>query len=669
MNQMNLFDMIPEETKERTKHLQVVKAEFVEARNLKWQDLFEGFDEIYGITFSAGINFMQGVLEKFNYAEIIFGCEDIVDDNVAAIMAVEAKMLELITKNKSANLMADMMKKEKLKLFVSRDLKSHEKIFILKANDRRVRVITGSSNMSASAFCGYQRENVTYFDDLEAFDWYYERFLDFREICSDNVNQKIVERMMEGEDKLLRDNPEEIPIFQTIKSKKIVVIEKQEDEGVYEIVADVKNLRDELKPMLPKPQKNGNTVLTAEEIHTFKRKYSEYKKNKDIRDKKLPKLHLDYDAGTMNFNGKICNLYPEKDKIKSDINCLKNYLSSLNIFYGDVLQSQKNYFGFMNWYFASIFMPYLRYAAAMNNYDVTPFPVVGIIYGDSNGGKSTFVRLLSKMMCEIKVPLNSSSDFTAGNIERLKRGCEGLPINIDDLSKLQYSSHFEKVIKDDEWGIREHFINYPSIAITTNKVPSLTADISKRAIACHINTKIDKEIGVKNSKMVNESMSKATNSLFCEYVRRMLEVVKDMVDMMRDSDGEYFPDIFEASSTVLVSIFNEYGENEASEYVRVLKYKDYFGSKAVGRNAIQKILVAWQNEPDQFLIDKKKNKLTYSYPDGGRTYELKYIFEELPPILDAQLVSKSIIMKLDKAEEFFEIEFRKKGWFRWDLKL
>ena len=66
---------------------------------------------------------MQGLLKKFEYAEVIFGCEDIVDNNVAAIMAVEGKMVELITKNKSANLMARLMKEDKLKLYVSRDCK------------------------------------------------------------------------------------------------------------------------------------------------------------------------------------------------------------------------------------------------------------------------------------------------------------------------------------------------------------------------------------------------------------------------------------------------------------------------------------------------------------------------------------------------------------------
>ncbi|MDD3142105.1 MAG: hypothetical protein PHX08_24515, partial [Lachnospiraceae bacterium] len=85
MNQMNLFDIMPEDSGlQQTKQLQVVKAQFIEASSFTWQELFEGYDELYAITFSSGIHFMQGLLDKFEYAEVIFGCEDIVDNNVAA---------------------------------------------------------------------------------------------------------------------------------------------------------------------------------------------------------------------------------------------------------------------------------------------------------------------------------------------------------------------------------------------------------------------------------------------------------------------------------------------------------------------------------------------------------------------------------------------------------
>lgn len=261
MDQMNLFDVMPTASATQSiKQLHVVKASFLEAQNVTWQELFEGYDELYAITFSSGIQFMSTLLQQFDYAEVIFGYEDIIDEDIAAIMAVEAKIVELITKNKDAIRMANLMKEEKLKLYVSRDLKSHEKVFVLKAKDGRVRVITGSANMSASAFCGYQRENITYFEEQEAFEWYFERFRDFKEKCADNVNHQVVERIIAGENELLRDNPEEIPIIQTVKSKKIVVIEKSEEETDYRVVADIRGFQDELKPMLPKPQKNGMTI-------------------------------------------------------------------------------------------------------------------------------------------------------------------------------------------------------------------------------------------------------------------------------------------------------------------------------------------------------------------------------------------------------------------------
>ena len=131
-----------------------------------------------------------------------------------------------------------------------------------------------------------------------------------------------------------------------------------------------------------------------------------------------------------------------------------------------------------------------------------------------------------------------------------------------------------------------------------------------------------------------------------------------MVNNMKIGDDEYFPDIFEVSSSVIVKIISEV-LGEIPSYVSVLSYTDYFGDRTVGRNAINKIINAWQNEPHQFVRDRKKNKLIYTYPENGRIYELKYIHEELPPTLNAQLLSRSITMDLVEAEKFFGITFKK----------
>ena len=661
MDQISLFSYSEEReiVTESADRLTVVKAVFLESCKADYEELFQGFNELYAITFSSGIDFTSRIIDMFDYAELVFGCENVMEDDISAIMATQTKILEKVVKSKAAKHMSEKIDIGELKLYVSRDMKSHEKIFLLKANDGRTRVVTGSANLSYSAFGGIQRENIIVFDDVAAYEHYKERFDDFRELCADYVSEKVFARMSEEED-FIEKNIEEIPILQTVKKKNILVIEEQDENNECDIIADIKGLEAEIKPMLPKATKDrGKILLDGSFIKGFKRKYNEHKEIKAVKEKQLPKLHIDYDSKELSFNGKKMDLNPAKERIQLDINCFKKFMEGLNEFHGEVEQSKKDYFAFMNWYFASLFMPYLRYIAVKNNYGVIPFPVVGIIYGDSNGGKSTFLKLFSKMMCGTSVPLNSSSDFTSGNIERLKCACEGLPINIDDLAKSQYQAHFEKVIKDDEWGIQEHFINYPAVAITTNKLASLSADISKRAITCFIDTKIEKEAGAKNSKRTNESIGNVTTAFYCEYVRRMLEEVEIMVNNMKMGDDSYFPDIFEVSSNVLIEIMREV-DGQIPSYVSTLTYSDYFGDRTIGRNAINKIVTAWQNEPKRFEIDRKKNKLIYTYPENGRMHELKYIYDELPPALKAQLLSKSIVMDLEEAEKFFEVEFKRK---------
>ena len=58
----------------------------------------------------------------------------------------------------------------------------------------------------------------------------------------------------------------------------------------------------------------------------------------------------------------------------------------------------------------------------------------------------------------------------------------------------------------------------------------------------------------------------------------------------------FLPDIFAISSEVLVDIITECAPEEKPDYFEVLSYTDYFGEKVVGRNAIAKIINAWENE-------------------------------------------------------------------------
>ncbi|MBR3640112.1 MAG: phospholipase D family protein, partial [Clostridia bacterium] len=403
--------------------LKVVKASFTECVSTNWEKLFDGFDNLFAITFSSGIDFVNKVISKFKHSEIIFGCEGVMNNDTAAIIAMQAKVIQKYVKHKSAFALAEKLADGSLDLYVSRDTKSHEKIYILSSEDGRYRVITGSANMSSSAFCGIQRENILCFDDKEAFDYYKDLFEDFKNSCSDSVSYNAIIASISDND-YLEDNIQEIPIVRTIEDKKMVFLEEKDvDSDDFELVAGVKGFEAELKTMLPKSKKqNGKWFITGEAFKEFKRNYSINHQIKKEKEKKLPKLHIDYETRTVDFNGKQIDLNPSMESIQLDIKSLKGYFQGFQSFNGNILQTQKSYYAFMNWFFSSVFMPHLRLVAHYNNYEMMPFPVYGIIYGDSNGGKSTFTRLLSKMMCGQKVPVNSSVDFVSTNIENLKRG-------------------------------------------------------------------------------------------------------------------------------------------------------------------------------------------------------------------------------------------------------
>ena len=326
-----------------TQTLKVVKAVYTDTVETNWEDLFDGFDRLYAITFSSGIEFVNKVINKFSYAEVVFGCEKIIANDIAAIMSVQIDSVQRLAKSKSAGNLANRLNDGSLQLYVSRDTKSHEKIFILESADHKhVRVITGSANMSASAFYGIQRENIVCFDDDAAFAHYKILFDTFKETCSDNVSYKAVVNTMDKED-YLKENIEEVPVFQSIEKQKYIFLEQAqpEDEIEYEIVADVKKMQELVKPIMPKmPVKANRVVVAPEPMRVFAKRYSETRRVVAETVKEFPKLHIDYDAGTMTFNGENVDLNPNLSDVTKNIKSIQKFFSGMDYFYGDVEQAK-----------------------------------------------------------------------------------------------------------------------------------------------------------------------------------------------------------------------------------------------------------------------------------------------------------------------------------------
>lgn len=62
----------------------------------------------------------------------------------------------------------------------------------------------------------------------------------------------------------------------------------------------------------------------------------------------------------------------------------------------------------------------MRTMARKYNQNLLPYPVFGLIYGQSKAGKTTFLETLLKMMIGQKTKI-SAPDFTRTNIDGLRR--------------------------------------------------------------------------------------------------------------------------------------------------------------------------------------------------------------------------------------------------------
>ena len=92
-NTMNLFDYMSDNGIDSGSRIEVVKLDYVHSELLTWKELFAGFDKIYAITFSSGIGFVNELLDLFSYAEIIFGCEDVMSLGIKEIMAYQDTLI------------------------------------------------------------------------------------------------------------------------------------------------------------------------------------------------------------------------------------------------------------------------------------------------------------------------------------------------------------------------------------------------------------------------------------------------------------------------------------------------------------------------------------------------------------------------------------------------
>ena len=655
MENLSLFD--EQQTMENldgvkdSNHLDVVKLKYESCESLTWQDLFSGFDDLYAITYSSGIGFVCKLLDHFEQAEIIFGCEDVMDYSMQSIMAYQYLQIDRIRKSNAYSKILNRVSDGTLHLYVARDVLSHEKIYLLSAKDGRKRVVMGSANMSASAFEGRQRENICYMDGDEAFDWYMECYQTLKEKSTDEVGKSSILCADDGE------HLDELPIAKTVRVKKAVVIQPVSEEQKEEVrfALDVKGLAVKFKPCVPKPDKKGKIMLSPDKVRIIRKRMVESKTLEKEQRSEYPQLNVESDEGYVTLNDQRLDLMPPKAEVEKDVELFLRYMDGYEKFHGDHAGMQLRYYEFANWFFCSPFMACMRDMAVRYNQNTLPYPVFGLVYGQSKAGKTSFLETLLKMMIGQKTKI-SAPDFTRSSIDSLKQTVHGAPIIVDDLTNDRFKQHAIETIKNDDFGIAEHLVNYPAVVISANEdVKAVASEVIRRTVICRVQAGLT-NTEVMSSNIVRTVQREIGTAFYREYLRRMLDLVPELLEQMKDDEQDSAPDILKTSSQVLMEIFEEYGPEKLPEYIRTLSLEDYFSEKVTGGYAIKIIRDAWKTSRDSFEVYPRTNELCYN---AGATYEADRILKELPETLEVRKSRDCLVMNLEEAQKFFGITFKK----------
>lgn len=73
-------------------------------------------------------------------------------------------------------------------------------------------------------------------------------------------------------------------------------------------------------------------------------------------------------------------------------------------------------------------------------------------------------------------------------------------------------------------------------------------------------------------------------------------------------------------------------------------------------HAIRTISQAWKTSTNCFVYNVKTNELRYN---AGQPYEANRIIKELPETLEAHKSREWVVMNLEEAQKYFEIDFKK----------
>ena len=661
---------------EQKKTLLTTRIKYVAQEELSVEDLFGGYNKLHVVTYSYDLKFIEKILRKFEYAEIIIGEPALMNKELCLLFALQEFLTEEVRANKY---LKEMIKNDRLKLFALDDFVSHEKIYLLESDDGRVRTITGSPNFSARAWSGYQKENILFSDEEELYTSFYKKYVDIRNASTDSPSKKGI--VVKTED----DITEDLGITKRIRrDTAIVVVEGdiKEPETEYNLHArrELNKLNEKWRKDLAsvrETQKKDGLAIVAKSVITALKKREEKKKETEDREIKLPKLLIDYDEHSITFNGIEWDLTAMYElAIKTDLENIKAYMDKFDDFTGDIWKLKRTYWKIFNYLLLSPFIARIRREMKKRNENENKLPLYMLIVGPPNAGKTNFITFMRKVMFNTTTTdkdFLGANQFLVSKMTALKEAVKGIYIPMEEIQSSNNWRYAGDIVKSDQFLLDSKYDNHPTFVILSNQINKMTSDVGKRVVKFEIEAQLDNEKAMENTPIVYNVISKIENNFYKEYLTRMFNVIDEIFqftesDLRTEKNSKI--DLFEISSKIILSIMNDNNVEIPSE-LTVFSWKDYRGNKHIGEEAVEIIKKEYSLNPSMFKVDKKKNEITIDFSEYVDPHAAKIkigkITTSLPVACKPEALGYKVKLVLDELEDVVGINFEKKSfWKFWE---
>lgn len=595
--------------------LKCFKSELVSVEYLTLEELFSGFNTIKAITFSYDIGFIDKIMSNFDYGEIVLGGNFFVqkDNKMTELIAeVCTNAYEAGCAIKKYDNLVQLLSVGNIEFRTPQFVLDHRKIYLLKSDDGRTRVIKGSANMSKKAWNNSHIEHYEY-DDTEACYKEYEKDFETAWQISEELPMSVVSS--KKADDLVESNA----ILKGIKETGQTIILKQSEDEIFidniKYAIDHEAIKEEYKALLEgvnTKAKNGIFEIvpkTIEKIEHNRKKLAQKKIKINNQTEQYPTLEIDYYNKECKMSGSPLDLSPTEDEVRHDINELLSMFENFNYFVGDTVKLKETHFKLLNAIFSSPFNAKLRCTAKLRGLPTSSLPMFLLAASSTaNCGKTFTISLALKMMTGKELSVINKEDCKKDDIRAIQVGCKSIPVFIDELDN-KYLATIKDVIKNVEKCEDNQLEEQPMILFASNDVLEPDVILRKRMVFLRFEGALPSNIDQSSQKGKGNAIIKRLGTGFYrEYLKRMLvEVIKELDYMIHFNDipDEYYTDLMAISSNVIISIFKDFGY-DLPDYITPLSWNDDYSvnAKFIAENAIEEIDKLYKQNRKCFTVNK-----------------------------------------------------------------